>query len=66
VQHVYYLSYPHQSFKNWWMVYKINPKIYTSRYKKYVEGLEEKDVIDVYQEESIEHQNFMVSDGQDS
>jgi hypothetical protein len=28
-----------------------------------VEGLEEKDVIDVYQEESTEHQNFMVSDG---
>jgi hypothetical protein len=48
------------------MVYKVNPKMYTSRYKKYVEGLEEKDVIDVYQEESIEHQNFMVSDGQDS
>jgi hypothetical protein len=29
VQWVYYLSYPHVSIKNWWMVYKINPEIHT-------------------------------------
>jgi hypothetical protein len=27
-QHVYYLSYPHPSLKNWWVVYKINPKMH--------------------------------------
>jgi hypothetical protein len=32
VQHVYYLSYPHQSFKNWWVVYKVNPEMHTYRY----------------------------------
>jgi hypothetical protein len=28
-QQVYYLSYPHVSMKNWWVIYKINPKIHT-------------------------------------
>jgi hypothetical protein len=27
-QYVYYLSYPHPSLKNWWVVYKINPKMH--------------------------------------
>jgi hypothetical protein len=61
-QHVYYLSYPHQSFKNWWVIYKVNPKMYIHRYEEYVEGQEEEDAIDVYQEEPIEQQNFTVFD----
>jgi hypothetical protein len=27
-QHVYYLSYPHSSLKNWWVVYKVNPEMH--------------------------------------
>jgi hypothetical protein len=60
---MYYLSYPHQSFKNWWVVYKFNPKMHTHRYEEYVEGQEEEDVVDVYEEQPVEHQNFRVSDG---
>jgi hypothetical protein len=45
---VYYLNYPHQSFKNWWAVYKVNPEMHTHRYEEYVEDQEEEeDVIDV-------------------
>jgi hypothetical protein len=62
-QQMYYLSYPHQSYKNWWVVYKVNPEIQTRRYGEYVKGQEEEDVIDVYQEQPEEHQNFTVSDG---
>jgi hypothetical protein len=62
-QQVYYLSYPHQSFKNGWVVYKVNLEMHTHRYEEYVEGQEEEDVIDVYQEEPAQHQNFIVSDG---
>jgi hypothetical protein len=36
-QQVYYLSYPHVSTKNWWVVYKINPGIHTHRYDEYME-----------------------------
>jgi hypothetical protein len=32
VQQVYYLSYPHVSLKNWWVVYKVNSEIHTRRY----------------------------------
>jgi hypothetical protein len=60
VQYVYYLSYPHVSLKNWWVVYKVNPEIHTRRYDEYMERNEEEDV---YQEEIEEHKNFMVSDG---
>jgi hypothetical protein len=28
-QQVYYLSYPHESMKHWWVVYKVNPKMDT-------------------------------------
>jgi hypothetical protein len=42
------------------VVYKINPKIHTRRYDKYMERNEEEDV---YQEEIEEHTNFTVSDG---
>jgi hypothetical protein len=28
VHQVHYLSYPHPSFKNWWVVYKVHPKIH--------------------------------------
>jgi hypothetical protein len=59
-QQVYYLSDPHVSLKNWWVVYKVNPEIHTHRYDKYMERNEEDDV---YQEEIEEHKNFTVSDG---
>jgi hypothetical protein len=36
-QQVYYLIYPHQSFKNWWVVYKVNPEMHTHQYEEYVE-----------------------------
>jgi hypothetical protein len=59
VQQVYYL-YPHPSFKNWWVVYKIYPKMHTCQYDEYVEGYKDDDI---YQEEIEVDQNFMVSDG---
>jgi hypothetical protein len=48
VQHVYYLSYPHSSLKNWWVVYKVNPEIHTHQYDEYIERYEDDDI---YQEE---------------
>jgi hypothetical protein len=48
---VYYLSYPHPSFKNWWVVYKVHPKMHTRRYDEYVEGHHDDEI---YQKE-IEH-----------
>jgi hypothetical protein len=59
-QQVYYLSYPHVSMKNWWLVYKVNPEIHTCRYDEYMERNEEDDI---YQDKIKEHKNFMVSDG---
>jgi hypothetical protein len=59
-QHVYYLSYPPPSFKNWWAVYKVRPKMHTRQYDKYLEGHEDDDI---YQEEIEVDQNFIVSDG---
>jgi hypothetical protein len=47
-QQVYYLSYPHPSFKNLWVIYKVHPKMHTRRYDEYVEGHEDDDI---YQEE---------------
>jgi hypothetical protein len=47
-QQVYYLSYPHPGFKNWWVVYKIHPEMHTHRYDEYIEGHEDDDI---YQEE---------------
>jgi hypothetical protein len=58
-QQMYYLSYPHTSFKNWWVVYKVRPKMHTHRYDVYVEGYEDDNI---YQEEIIVDQNFTVSD----
>jgi hypothetical protein len=43
-QQVYYLSYPHPSLKNWWVIYKVNPEMHTHRYDEYVEGLEDDDI----------------------
>jgi hypothetical protein len=57
---VYYLSYPHPSLKNWWVVYKVNPEMHTHRYDEYVDGHEDDDI---YQEEIKVDQNFTVSDG---
>jgi hypothetical protein len=48
---VYYLGYPHESMKNWWVVYKVNPEMDTHRYDEYVEKHEDDDVVHVYQEE---------------
>jgi hypothetical protein len=36
-QQVYYLIYPHQSFKNWWVVYNVNPEMHTHQYEEYME-----------------------------
>jgi hypothetical protein len=57
---VYYLSYPHPSFKNWWVVYKVHPEMQTHQYDEYVEGHKDDDI---YQEEIEVELNFMVSDG---
>jgi hypothetical protein len=60
VQQVYYLSYPHPSFKNWWDVYKVRPEMHTHRYDKYVEKHEDDDI---YKEEIKVDQNFTISNG---
>jgi hypothetical protein len=60
---VYYLSYPHESIKNWWVVYKVNPEMDTRRYDAYMERHDNDDVVHVYQEEIEGHQHFTVSDG---
>jgi hypothetical protein len=43
-QQVYYISYPHPSFKNWWVVYKVRPEMHNHRYDEYVEGHEDDDI----------------------
>jgi hypothetical protein len=60
-QQVYYLSYPHPSLKNWWVVYKVNPEMHPTRYDEYMERHEDDNVIDIYQEEIEAHQSFTVS-----
>jgi hypothetical protein len=35
-QQVYYLSYPQESMKHWWVVYKVNPEMDTRRYEAYI------------------------------
>jgi hypothetical protein len=57
-QHVYYLSYPHPCFKNWWVVCKVHPKMHAHQYDEYIEGHEDDDI---YQEEIEVDQNFAVS-----
>jgi hypothetical protein len=57
---VYYLSYPHPSLKNWWVVYKVNPEMHTHWYDEYIERHDDDDI---YQEEIELEQNFTVSDG---
>jgi hypothetical protein len=63
-QQVYYLSYPHESMKHWWVVYKVNPEIDTHRYDAYMERHNNDDGIHVYQEENEGDQGlrFTVSD----
>jgi hypothetical protein len=61
-QQAYYLSYPHKNIKNWWIVYKVNPKMDTHRYDEYVERHDDDDVVHVYQEEIERHQSFTVLD----
>jgi hypothetical protein len=64
-QQEYYLSYPYESMKYWWVVYKVNPKIDTRQYDAYVERHDDDYVVHVYQEENEGHQSlcFTVSDG---
>jgi hypothetical protein len=38
--------------KNWWVVYKVNPKMDTHRYDAYVEMHDDDDAVHVYQEEN--------------
>jgi hypothetical protein len=57
---VYYLSNPHPSLKNWWVVYKVRPEMHTCQYDEYVEGHEDDDI---YQEEIEVDQNFTISNG---
>jgi hypothetical protein len=52
VQQVYYLSYPRESMKHWWVVYKVNHEIDTRRYDAYMERHDDDDVVHVYQEEN--------------
>jgi hypothetical protein len=59
-QQVYYISYPHPSFKNWWVVYKVCPKMHTRQYNEYIKGHKDDDI---YQEEIQVDQNFTVYDG---
>jgi hypothetical protein len=48
---VYYLSYPHQSLKTWWIVYKVNPEVHPYRYNNYNVSTDDTDDDDiVYQE----------------
>jgi hypothetical protein len=55
---VYYLSYPHPSFKNWWVIYKVRSEMHTHQYDEYVEGHKDDKI---YQEEIEVEQNFTVS-----
>jgi hypothetical protein len=57
---VYYLSYHHPSLKNWWVVYKFSPEIYTHRYDEYIEKHVDDDI---YPEKIKVDHNFTVSDG---
>jgi hypothetical protein len=63
-QQVYYLSYPYESMKHWWVVSKVNPEIDTHRYDAYMERHDDDNVVHVYQEENEGHQSlsFTVSD----
>jgi hypothetical protein len=63
-QQVYYLSYPHESMKHWWVVYNVNLDVDTRLYDAYVERHNDEVVIHIYQEENERHQSlsFTVSD----
>jgi len=68
VEQVYYLSYPHPSLKNWWVVYKVNREVHPQRFDEYVENHEDDDDVGVYQEEVDDeyvenHENFRISSG---
>jgi hypothetical protein len=54
MQQVYYLSYPHESMKHWWVVYKVNPEMDTRQYDTYMEIHDDDDVVHIYQEENKE------------
>jgi hypothetical protein len=64
-QQVHYLSYPYESMKQWWVIYKVNPEMDTHRYDEYIKKHDDGDVIHVYKEEKKGHQSpsFTVSDG---
>jgi hypothetical protein len=46
-QQVYYLSYPHKSMKNWWVVYKVNHEMDTRRYDEYMKRHKDDDVVHI-------------------
>jgi hypothetical protein len=60
-QHVYYLSYPHESMKHWWVMYKVNPEMDTRRYDAYMERHDDDDVVHVYQEENEGHRILSIT-----
>jgi hypothetical protein len=64
-QQVYYLSYPHEGMKHWWVVYKVNPEMDRRRYDACVERHDDDDVVHIYQEENEGHQSisFTISNG---
>ena len=65
VKQVYYLTYPHSSFKNWWVVYKVAPEVHPHRYDNYNICVEDDEIGEVYQEdcERENEEEFRVSDG---
>ena len=63
VEQVYYLSYPHPSLKNWWVVYNVNREVHPQRFDEYVENHEDDDDVSVYQEDVDEVENFRISSG---
>jgi hypothetical protein len=58
---VYYLSYLDPNFKNWWVVYKVRPKMHTHQYDEFIKEHDDDD--DIYQKKIEVDQNFMVFDG---
>jgi hypothetical protein len=62
---VYYMSHPHPSFKNWWVVSRVTPEINPHQYDNYNIGIQDDENVDVYQEdgEGESEEEFRVSDG---
>jgi hypothetical protein len=63
--HVYYLSYPHKSFKTWWVAYKFNPEVHPYRYQNYNLSTNDDDVVfqEVGDQADDSDNDSIVSDG---